>query len=123
MLQHFIDAHTNSLYILDGDSATRFPPVLSNVHTRSGPQYWFDMKTGMPSRLIPMELFPATIIHQPRLMGSLASVVHSRKSLQNQPPRSQTSSTENNFLYDDLLQEDSIPYLAIAQSLLLPVES
>ena len=107
--QHFIDVHTNRLYILDGDSAKCFP-------TRSGPQYWFDVETGIPSRLIPTELLPATIIRQPRLMGSLASVVHSQNSLQNQPPRSQTSNVEKKNLYDALLQEDSIPYLELAWS-------
>jgi hypothetical protein len=101
---------SGSLYEVDGVQATRFRPVLHKVQTRSGPQYWIDTTSGENPNLIPQHLVPTMIIHQPRLTGSLASVVHSQNSFPASHDPSLFDQTGHHQIYEALLHDDDIPY-------------
>jgi len=101
-----------------GGKGNLLSTMLSNVRTRTGPQHWFDLLTGTETCLLLENMLPATIAHQPRVAGSLASVVNSQNSLRRHGANQNSIDRTRRQYYSSILQIKTIPYRDIGTSLL-----
>jgi len=58
-----MDGQSGNLYVMNGKTTTCYQPLISNVRTRSGLQYWLATAAGVETHLLPEGMVPATIDH------------------------------------------------------------